>query len=64
MKNHTSKTEIPELAEAFMSYLGCECEYFPPMSDDDPIMAAYNNAHLLASHEYFTVPQKNHKPRP
>ena len=53
MKNHTNKTEIPELAEAFMSYLGCKCEYFPPMSDDEPVMAAYGNACRLAPKEGF-----------
>ena len=53
MKKHTNKTEIPELAEAFMSYLGCECEYFPPMSDDEPVMAAYGNACRLAPKEGF-----------
>lgn len=37
------------LAEVMMSYLGCECWYFPPMSDSDPIMEAYR----LAAEEGF-----------
>ena len=53
MDNKTKKAELPKLAEAFMSYLGCECEYFPPVSDDDPIMAAYNNACRLAPKEGY-----------
>ena len=32
------------LAEAMMEYLDCECTYFPSMTDDDPIMSAYNYA--------------------
>ena len=53
MDNKTKKAELPKLAEAFMSYLGCECEYFPPMSDDEPIMTAYSNACCRAPKEGF-----------
>ena len=31
-------------AKAIMEYLGCECTYFPSMSDDDPITSAYSYA--------------------
>ena len=41
------------LAGAFMSYLGCECEYFPPMSNNEPVMAAYSYACRLAPREGF-----------
>ena len=40
-----SKNAKPDVcAAALMSYLGCDCAYFPPMADDDPIMAAYSYA--------------------
>ena len=31
-------------AQAIMRFLHCECFYFPPMMNDDPIMAAYGYA--------------------
>ena len=40
-----SKNAKPDVrAAALMSYLGCDCAYFPPMKDDDPIVAAYSYA--------------------
>ena len=36
--------EPSEVAQAIMEYLDCECTYFPSMTDDDPIMSAYNYA--------------------
>ena len=40
-----SKNAKPDMrAAALMSYLGCDCAYFPPMEDDDPIVAAYSYA--------------------
>lgn len=39
--------EPSELAQALMAYLDCCCRYFPPMTDDDPIMAAYGYASRL-----------------
>ena len=42
-----------ELAQAIASYLDCECEYFPPMSNNEPIMAAYSYACRLAPREGF-----------
>ena len=53
MDDELEKTEPTEMAKAMMSYLDCECKYFPPMSDDDPIMASYNNACRLAPREGF-----------
>lgn len=51
IQGSTEPAEPSELAQAFMSYLDCECEYYPPMSDDDPIMAAYSYACRLAPRE-------------
>ena len=45
--------EPSELAEAMMEYLDCECTYFPSMTDDDPITAAYSYARRDAAHEGF-----------
>ena len=40
-----SKNAKPDVrATALMSYLSCDCTYFPPMEDDDPIVAAYSYA--------------------
>ena len=48
------KTKEPsELARALMEYLGCECEYFPSMRDDDPIMSAYGYARRLGVREGY-----------
>ena len=48
------KTKEPsELAMALMEYLGCECEYFPSMKDDDPIMSAYGYARRLGVREGY-----------
>ena len=48
------KTREPsELANAMMEYLGCECEYFPSMRDDDPIMSAYGYARRLGVREGY-----------
>ncbi len=42
-----------DLAEAMMEYLDCECTYFPSMTDDDPIMSAYNYAKMESVKEGF-----------
>ena len=42
-----------DLAEAMMEYLDCECTYFPSMTDDDPIMSAYNYAKRESVKEGF-----------
>ena len=41
------------LARAMMRYLNCQCQYFPPMADDDPIAAAYGYAKRLGVREGF-----------
>lgn len=33
-----------DTAKAIIDYLGCECTYFPSMSDDDPITSSYSYA--------------------
>ena len=38
---------------ALMRYLGCNCTYFPPMTDDDPITAAYSYARRLGVREGY-----------
>ena len=48
-----SDEEPDELAQATMQYLGCDCEYFPPMRDDDPITAAYSYARRRGMEEGF-----------
>ncbi len=45
--------EPSALAKAMVKYLDCECVYFPPMADDDPIMSAYAYARRDAAHEGF-----------
>ena len=45
--------EPSNLAEAMMEYLDCECTYFPSMTDDDPIMSAYNYAKRESVKEGF-----------
>ncbi len=42
-----------DLAKAMMDYLGCECQYFPSMRDDDPIMSAYGYARRLGVREGY-----------
>ena len=45
--------EPSEVAQAIMEYLDCECTYFPSMTDDDPIMSAYNYAKRESLKESF-----------
>lgn len=45
--------EPSDVAKAIMEYLDCECEYFPSMKDDDPIMSAYSYAQRLGVREGF-----------
>ena len=45
--------EPSELAKTMMEYLDCECTYFPSMTDDDPIMSAYNYAKRESIKEGF-----------
>lgn len=42
-----------DLAKAIMEYLDCECQYFPSMKDDDPIMSAYRYARRLGVREGY-----------
>lgn len=42
-----------DLAHAMMTYLDCDCTYFPSMKDDDPIVAAYGYARRLGVREGF-----------
>ena len=44
---------IEEQAEQLKEYLGCPCTYFPPMADDQPIMAAYRQARVHGEKEGF-----------
>lgn len=47
-------TLVPSaLANAMMTYLDCECTYFPSMKDDAPIMSAYSYARRLGVREGF-----------
>lgn len=45
---------IPALAQALMRFLDCPCRFFEPMADDDPLMAAYNEALERGKSEGFT----------
>ena len=48
------ETKVPSaLAQALMSYLDCECQYFPAMADDDPVMSAYRYAKRDGDHEGY-----------
>ncbi|MDE7247064.1 MAG: DUF4253 domain-containing protein [Lachnospiraceae bacterium] len=42
-----------EYAESLMKYLDCPCEYFAPMKDDAPLMAAYEQARERGKAEGF-----------
>ena len=44
---------IEEQAEQLKEYLGCPCTHFPPMADDQPIMAAYRQARVHGEKEGF-----------
>lgn len=48
-----NNTEPSELAVAMLDYLDCECQYFPPMRDDDPITSAFSYAQRLGVREGF-----------
>ena len=41
------------LARAMMDYLGCECAFFAPMENDDPIVDAYHQARKEGAREGF-----------
>lgn len=45
--------EPSDLAKAMMAYLDCPCQYFPPMTDDDPITAAYGYARRRGQSEGY-----------
>ena len=47
------RTLLYPLANAMMTYLDCECTYFPSMKDDAPIMSAYSYARRLGVREGF-----------
>lgn len=40
--------ETPKIVKSFQEYLNCPCQYFPPMADPAPIMAAYEKARRRA----------------
>ena len=44
---------ISPLAQAFIDYLDCPCEYFAPMKEDDPIIEAYEKACIDAKAKGF-----------
>ena len=44
---------IEEQVEQLKEYLSCPCTYFPPMADDQPIMAAYRQARVRGEKEGF-----------
>ena len=49
-----SKNAKPDVrTAALMRYLGCDCTYFPPLADDDPITAAYSYARRLGVREGY-----------
>lgn len=48
-----AEDSLPPLAARLMAYLGCPCQYFPPMADDDPIMDAYRAARERGAQEGF-----------
>ncbi len=47
------ESEPSALAKAMMEYLEYECQYFPPMLDDDPIIAALSYARRRGLREGF-----------
>lgn len=49
----SKKTKPDVRTAALMRYLGCACTYFPPMTDDDPITAAYSYARRLGVREGY-----------
>lgn len=53
MNQEFSNTPPSELAVALMRYLNCKCQYFPPMKDDDPLVAAYGYARRLGVREGY-----------
>lgn len=46
-------TEQPDNRTWFENYLDCPCQYFAPMADDDPLMAAYGAARERGAREGF-----------
>ena len=52
-RQEAEQEEPGPLARALMDYLDCECRYFPPMKDDDPISAALGYARRLGVREGF-----------
>ena len=49
----SAEDSLPPLAARLTAYLGCPCQYFPPMADDDPIMDAYRAARERGAQEGF-----------
>lgn len=47
------QSTVEEQVEQLKEYLGCPCTYFPPMADDQPIMAAYRQARVRGEKEGF-----------
>lgn len=52
-KRSMEDSKLSELEKAMISYLGCECQYFPPMKDDAPITAAFRAARESGPQEGF-----------
>ena len=52
-QSYADDLEPSQLAKDIMRYLGCECEYFPPMADDDPISSAYSYSRRLGVREGY-----------
>lgn len=46
--------EPSPLVRVMMDYLDCPCRYFPPMEDDGPIIAAWEEARRRGDREGFT----------
>lgn len=47
------QSTVEEQVDQLKEYLGCPCTYFPPMADDQPIMAAYRQARVRGEKEGF-----------
>lgn len=49
-----AETRPPRLAAALREFLDCPCQYFAPMTDDEPVTAALSYAQRLGVREGFT----------
>lgn len=46
--------EISPLAQAFINYLNCPCQYFAPAPDDEPILEAFHEARIEGKAQGYT----------